>query len=229
MSRKTILSVTTATVLSFAATAQAQGLPVQQVPGGADAVYADVTVTSGPTVNLSQVAPADTLAAPAGYGQIGQPVYGVNPAATPLNQYGVQQAAPIAQGYGQITNVQPMAIPSIGGNVSAVVPQTATAYTTTTIQPAPIVASQQAQNYTPTYYYYYYQQPYQVTQMAAPVVYVDPSAVAASQSGYANQFGPMTNARGEMGHVRYPYYSYRRPWYFPGQPSFNVTIDGPVW
>ena len=27
-------------------------------------------------------------------------------------------------------------------------------------------------------------------------------------------------------HVRYPYYSYRRPWYTPGQQSFNVTI---VW
>jgi len=225
MSRKTILSVATAAALSFAASAQAQGLPVQQIPGGADAVYADVTVASGPTVNLAQLAPAQT-AGPVGYGQ---PVYDANLAPAAANPYGVPQAAPFGQGYGQITNVQPMAIPAIGGSVSAVVPQAATAYTTTTIQPAPVVAGQQAQNYTPTYYYYYYQQPYQVTQMAAPVVYVDPAAVAAAQSGYANQFGPMTNARGESGHVRYPYYSYRRPWFFPGQPSFNVTIDGPVW
>ncbi|MFT5094915.1 MAG: hypothetical protein ACI93T_003759, partial [Porticoccaceae bacterium] len=46
---------------------------------------------------------------------------------------------------------------------------------------------------------------------------------------YTGASGPMYNARGEMGHVRYPYYSYRRPWYYSGQPSFNVTIPGPVW
>ena len=67
----------------------------------------------------------------------------------------------------------------------------------------------------------------------APVVPVAPVFQAplydVLNAGYAGQFGPLFNARGEAGHIRYPYYSYRRPWYYPGQPSFNVTIPGHVW
>ena len=235
MSRKTILALTCAVAAGSAASAQAQGLQVPRLPGSGDAVYADVMVTAGPTINPAQFAPAGPQPVAVGFSGPVQPVYGAADL-TPGSPVALQSMAPGAmapgqafgQPFGQVTNVQPMPIPPVAGPVSAISPQPATAYTTTTIQPAPIVAQQQAQTYTPTYYYYYYQQPYQVTQLS-PVTYVDPAGVAAMQSGYANQFGPMSNARGEMGHVRYPYYSYRRPWYFPGQPSFNVTIDGPVW
>lgn len=101
--------------------------------------------------------------------------------------------------------------------------------------------TQQTQIYTPTFYYYYYSPPYQVNWQptmapVAPVTPVMPVAPVAAapyyngfNAGYAGQFSPLFNARGEAGHVRYPYYSYRRPWYYPGQPSFNVTIPGHVW
>lgn len=74
---------------------------------------------------------------------------------------------------------------------------------------------------------------YAYAPVAAPMMY---GAVDYSQALpnalppiYPQNVGSLMNARGEVGHVRYPYHSYRRPWYFPGQPSFNVTIDGPVW
>lgn len=110
-------------------------------------------------------------------------------------------------------------------------PQQTVALTNTYTTGSPLV-TQQTQVYTPTYYYYYYTPPYYVSyQPVAPVAPM--MAVGAYDlsggGGMVGQFGPMTNARGEMGHVRYPYHSYRRPWYFPGQPSFNVNIDGPVW
>ena len=88
--------------------------------------------------------------------------------------------------------------------------------------------------YSPSYYYYYYQPPYQVqyVQPAVPAVVAAPVVVAPAMSDFG--VTPATNMslvnyRGELGHVRYPYHSYRRPWYFPGQPSFNVTIPGAVW
>jgi hypothetical protein len=28
----------------------------------------------------------------------------------------------------------------------------------------------------------------------------------------------------EIGHYQFPYHSYRRPWYYPGQPIYNRTI-----
>ena len=92
----------------------------------------------------------------------------------------------------------------------------------------------QTQFYTPTYYYYYYQPPHQVQyvqpvapMIAAPMVPIGP--VMSDFGVTPTNFGSFTNARGEIGHVRYPYYSYRRPWYYPGQPSFNVTIPGHIW
>lgn len=124
---------------------------------------------------------------------------------------------------------QGIPVPPQGAPLSGAIAQPTVAVTNL-YGPQPIVG-QQTQIYTPTYYYYYYQQPSYVpvapiAPMVAPVMFGDPSGGMMPTAG---QFGPMSNARGEMGHVRYPYYSYRRPWYFPGQPSFNVTIDGPVW
>lgn len=136
---------------------------------------------------------------------------------------------------------QPRAVPPTAGTITAISPQPTYAATTT---PAPVPAypvtsimnqpyqtiPQYNQTYTPTYYYYYYQRPYQAA-VAAPVqlVPVQPVAMNAFYGAYDGSSGPMYNARGERGHVRWPYYSYRRPWYWAGQPSFNVTIPGPVW
>lgn len=87
----------------------------------------------------------------------------------------------------------------------------------------------QAQTYTPTYYWYYYTPSVQNVPAGLPATMILAPDMPYAQSAMDRSFAPLTNARGEAGHVRYPYYSYRRPWYFPGQPSFNVTIDGPVW
>lgn len=38
---------------------------------------------------------------------------------------------------------------------------------------------------------------------------------------YTYHFGPGYYRHAEHGHYRFPYYSYRRPWYYPGQPVFN--------
>jgi hypothetical protein len=38
---------------------------------------------------------------------------------------------------------------------------------------------------------------------------------------YAYHFGPGYYRYAEHGHFRFPYYSYRRPWYHPGPPVFN--------
>lgn len=149
------------------------------------------------------------------------------------------------------TVTQPRAIPPTAGNITAIspmptyastglhVPVAPPAYPVTNITSAPVQAMpQNTQVYTPSYYYYYYQQRYQApatpvvpvaTVPTVPVVPIQPVAINAFSGAYTGVAGPMTNARGEMGHVRWPYYSYRRPWYWAGQPSFNVTIPGPVW
>ena len=213
---KLLLSLTTAILFLNAATASAQ------FPAGSAHV----------AVQTQNPAPVPPLAIVNGVAVPAPPVVlnGVGPAGSPVVLY-------------------PMpAPPTPGGTLSVMTPQPTVAHqqTTTLTAPAPVAvtqthvyAQQQPQTYTPTYYWYYYQPPYQV-QHYAPVpvplstTHWAPGPVgtdfwtgsAGSTAGY---FGPMSNARGEAGHVRYPYYSYRRPWYSPGQPSFNVTIDGPVW
>lgn len=135
---------------------------------------------------------------------------------------------------------QGIPIPAGSGPITSVVPQP-TAVTGNLYGQQPI-AGQQPQIYTPTYYYYYYQpqqqpsyaQPGYAQPVYAQPVYAQSPLMFGGADYYGampvgGQLGPMYNFRGESGHVRYPYHSYRRPWYFPGQPSFNVTIDGPVW
>ncbi len=54
---------------------------------------------------------------------------------------------------------------------------------------------------------------------------LSPSAAAA----YDQAFGPgLYRSGAEVGQNHFPYYSYRRPWYFPGQPSFQRSTDY-VW
>ncbi|MBC7815744.1 MAG: hypothetical protein IAG10_02470 [Planctomycetaceae bacterium] len=50
-----------------------------------------------------------------------------------------------------------------------------------------------------------------------------------ASAAYNQAFGPGLYRTGaEVGQYHYPYYSYRRPWYFPGQPSFHRSTDY-VW
>lgn len=44
---------------------------------------------------------------------------------------------------------------------------------------------------------------------------------------YMEHFGPGYYRQGDYGHFRFPFYSYRRPWYFPGQPSYNRDTNFP--
>ncbi len=54
---------------------------------------------------------------------------------------------------------------------------------------------------------------------------LNPAAAAA----YEQAFGPgLYRSGAEVGQYHFPYYSYRRPWYFPGQPSFQRSTDY-VW
>lgn len=54
---------------------------------------------------------------------------------------------------------------------------------------------------------------------------LSPAAAAA----YDQAFGPgLYRSGAEMGQYHFPYYSYRRPWYYPGQPSFHRSTDY-VW
>lgn len=44
---------------------------------------------------------------------------------------------------------------------------------------------------------------------------------AVSTDPYTHHFGPGFYRHFEYGHHRFPYYSYRRPWYFPGPAVYN--------
>lgn len=51
----------------------------------------------------------------------------------------------------------------------------------------------------------------------------------AASAVYQDAFGPgLYRSGAEAGQYHFPYYSYRRPWYFPGQPSFHRSTDY-VW
>ena len=60
---------------------------------------------------------------------------------------------------------------------------------------------------------------------AAPIM---ASPYAAYGGGlYDDHFGPGFYRNSEYGHYRFPYYSYRRPWYFPGPASYNRDTNLP--
>lgn len=154
------------------------------------------------------------------------PTYGAAPLAAP----GIA-VPPTAFGMSPVVT-QGIPIPP-GPTPTYFTPQQTVALTNTYTTGSPLV-TQQTQVYTPTFYYYYYTPPYYVSYSPVGGPAVAPAMAGSAYdptnyAGFGSQLGPMMNARGESGHVRYPYYSYRRPWYFPGQPNFNVTIDGPVW
>jgi len=59
-----------------------------------------------------------------------------------------------------------------------------------------------------------------------------PGGVAAFPGGmpgnpYMYHFGPGFYRNQEAGHYRFPFFSYRRPWYFPGHPSYSRDTNIP--
>lgn len=198
-----------------------------------------VTIAGSATVHAQQQVVA--VAAP-------QPVATVSFVAAPAQVAVTPQTLHLPAVSVPATVVNP--VPGVS-SLASTMPAQPTVAVTNTIPHGAI--AQQAQVYTPTFYYYYYTPPYPAPApvpsyapplppaMMAPMAPVVPFAPMYDTSmyggsmydimsvGYPGQFGPLFNARGESGHVRYPYYSYRRPWYYSGQPSFNVTIPGHVW
>jgi hypothetical protein len=63
------------------------------------------------------------------------------------------------------------------------------------------------------------------TVSAAPSQYCPPAVVPFDSGVYYRPEAVIPPANDGL-HVRYPYYSYRRPWYPPGPQSLNVTI---IW
>lgn len=51
---------------------------------------------------------------------------------------------------------------------------------------------------------------------------MNPAATAAYGQAFPNGF---YRGGAEAGMYHFPYYSYRRPWYYPGQPSFHRSTD----
>lgn len=73
---------------------------------------------------------------------------------------------------------------------------------------------------------YYYTTPgrtrplYSVHEMSGTAWGIDHSV-------YRYHFGPGHYRRSEGGHYRFPYYTYRAPWYFPGHPIYNRDTNRP--
>lgn len=53
------------------------------------------------------------------------------------------------------------------------------------------------------------------------------SAPQAMGDPYTFHYGPGFYRSNESGNLRFPYYSYRRPWYYYGQPSYNRDTNLP--
>lgn len=67
---------------------------------------------------------------------------------------------------------------------------------------------------------------YAAPQAFVPLhVYPSMIYVPTYADAYTTHFGPGFYRYGESGHYRFPYYSYRRPWYFPGHPTFNRNTN----
>lgn len=68
-------------------------------------------------------------------------------------------------------------------------------------------------------------------QVGSPYYYTpqtyDPVANMPGGDPYTLHFGPGYYRSAEYGHHRFPYYSYRRPWYFPGHTSYNRDTNYP--
>lgn len=81
----------------------------------------------------------------------------------------------------------------------------------------------------PGYYGQYSGSPY-FYNTHAPVGGLQRSRVSTYTAGadpYTYHFGPGFYRHSEHGHYRFPYYSYRRPWYYPGFAGYNRDTNLP--
>lgn len=81
----------------------------------------------------------------------------------------------------------------------------------------------------PGYYAPYSGSPY-FYNTHAPVGGLQLSRVSTYTGGvdpYTYHFGPGFYRHSEHGHYRFPYYSYRRPWYYPGFAGYNRDTNLP--
>ena len=52
-------------------------------------------------------------------------------------------------------------------------------------------------------------------------------SAAAGGDVYSTHFGPGFHRNQQFGHYRFPYYSYRRPWYHVGPPAYAADTNFP--
>lgn len=60
-------------------------------------------------------------------------------------------------------------------------------------------------------------------RIGSPYLYHDPNGGQFVNTGnpYYDHFGPGFHREQIYGHYRFPYYSYRAPWYYPGRAVYN--------
>lgn len=66
-------------------------------------------------------------------------------------------------------------------------------------------------------------------RVGSPVYYHDPAGGQYQVSGnpYNDHFGPGFHRDSLHGHYRFPYYTYRAPWYYPGRAVYNRDTNFP--
>lgn len=66
-------------------------------------------------------------------------------------------------------------------------------------------------------------------RIGSPVYYHDPAGGQYVVTGnpYYDHFGPGFQRNDLHGHYRFPYYSYRAPWYYPGKAVYNRNTNFP--
>jgi hypothetical protein len=66
-------------------------------------------------------------------------------------------------------------------------------------------------------------------RIGSPYFYHDPNGGQFSNTGnpYYDHYGPGFHRHSLHGHYRFPYYTYRAPWYYPGRAVYNRDTNQP--
>jgi hypothetical protein len=66
-------------------------------------------------------------------------------------------------------------------------------------------------------------------RMGSPYYYHDPNGGQFVITGnpYYDHYGPGFQRHSLQGHYRFPYYTYRAPWYYPGRAVYNRDTNQP--
>jgi hypothetical protein len=66
-------------------------------------------------------------------------------------------------------------------------------------------------------------------RIGSPYYYHDPNGGQFSMTGipYYDHYGPGFHRHSLHGHYRFPYYTYRAPWYYPGRAVYNRDTNLP--